>query len=328
VLRVGLETAPYIHTDDTGARHKGKNGYCPVIGNEWFTYFQSSGSKSRQNFLELLQGGSARYVLNEYAQQYLESQPLAVKYRETWVFSERLLAEGRLDWQAYLLEPGIVSAKAVQVMSEAALLGGVMSQGIQMPLRILSDGAGQFNVLWHGLCWVHSERGLRRLQGEDPQQLQNIVEMQDLLWQYYRRLQQYQPQPTRAGHLELSQEFDAIFERCYLVHDSLNAVLQGFRTHKVELLRVLDYPQFPLHNNGAETDIREDVIRRQISGGTRSDAGRKARDTFVGLKKTCRKLGISFWQYLLSRLRQDTQIPLIPDVIRSKAAGLQISAAT
>jgi hypothetical protein len=66
---------------------------------------------------------------------------------------------------------------------------------------------------------------------------------------------------------------------------------------------VLDYPGFPLHNNAAETDIREYVIRRKISGGTLSDAGRRARDTFIGLKKACRKLGISFWQFLLSRLR-------------------------
>jgi len=56
VLRAGLETAEYVHTDDTGARHEGKNGYCTVIGNEWFTYFNSSESKSRRNFLEVLQG--------------------------------------------------------------------------------------------------------------------------------------------------------------------------------------------------------------------------------------------------------------------------------
>ncbi len=42
VLRVGLETATYVHTDDTGARHQGKNGYCTVIGNQWFSYFRST----------------------------------------------------------------------------------------------------------------------------------------------------------------------------------------------------------------------------------------------------------------------------------------------
>lgn len=329
VLRVGLETAGYVHTDDTGARHQGKNGYCTVIGNEWFSYFQSSDSKSRQNFLNILQGGVVRYVLNEYAQQYLESQPLAAKYREQLTFSEEVLAEQTSDWQAYLLEKGIVSAKAVQVMSEAALLGGVMSQGINEPLRILSDGAGQFNVLCHGLCWVHAERGLRRLQGDTQQQRQNIAEMQDLLWDYYRQLQQYQQSPTTAAQTELWQTFDQVFGRCYLHHSSLNIVLNGFRIHKAELLRVLDYTQFPLHNNSAETDIREYVTRRKISGGTRSDAGRRARDTFVGLKKTCRKLGVSFWQYLLSRLRIDKQIPPLPDLLRAKAtAALQVSSAT
>jgi Transposase IS66 family len=61
VLRVGLETAGHIHTDDTGARHQGKNGYCTVIGNEWFTYFQTSESKSRLNFLGALLGGQLSY---------------------------------------------------------------------------------------------------------------------------------------------------------------------------------------------------------------------------------------------------------------------------
>ncbi len=34
VLRAGLETSPYVSVDDTGARHKAKNGYCTQIGNE------------------------------------------------------------------------------------------------------------------------------------------------------------------------------------------------------------------------------------------------------------------------------------------------------
>jgi hypothetical protein len=45
----------------------------------------------------------------------------------------------------------------------------------------------------------------------------------------------------------------------------------------------------------SETDIREYVKRRKISGGTRSEAGRRDRDTFASLKKTCRKLSVSFW---------------------------------
>ena len=57
----------------------------------------------------------------------------------------------------------------------------------------------------------------------------------------------------------------------------------------------------PLHTNGSENDIRDYVKRRKISGTTRSDLGRRCRDTVASLNKTCRKLGISFWDYLHDR---------------------------
>ncbi len=95
--------------------------------------------------------------------------------------------------------------------------------------------------------------------------------------------------------------------------------MQQFCAHKDELMRFLDSPHLPLHNNAAETDIREYVTRRKISGGTRHDNGRRVRDTFTGLKKTCRKLAYSFWQYLLSRITGDDTVPYLPDVIRARA---------
>jgi hypothetical protein len=328
VLRVGLETAIYIQTDDTGARHQGKNGYCTVIGNNWFTYFSSGASKSRRNFLEVLQGRSPRYILNEDAQQYLATQGLAAKHWARLTFSDQVLATEATAWQAYLSGLGMVSANAVRVITEAALLGGVLAQGIRDDLRILSDGAGQFNLLHHGLCWVHAERALRRLAGSTAQHRQNIAEMQDVLWTYYRQLQAYRQAPTAEAKQTLEEGFDQLFGRCYRHHASLNIVLQQFRNRKAELLRVLDCPELPLHNNASETDIREYVTRRKISGTTRSEAGRQARDTLVGLKKTCRKLGISFWQYLLSRIHGDDRIPPLPNLIQAKAVAQQVAVAT
>ena len=222
----------------------------------------------------------------------------------------------------YLQSLVIVTAQATRLVTEAALLGGVIEQGFDSHLRILSDGAGQFNILIHGLCWVHAERGLRRLQGNTKQQRQNIEQMQQLLWEYYQRLKGYQQDPTVQAKAQLEQDFDQIFGRCFLHHASLNIVLSQLRARKGELLQVLDCPQLPLHNNAAESDIREYVTRRKISGGSRSDAGRRARDTFVGIKKTCRKLGISFWHFLISRLRADGQIPPLPDVIRARTSAL------
>ena len=65
ILRVGLEVSRYMHVDDTGARHQGKNGYCTYVGNELFAYFESTGSKSRINFLEVLRGEHEDYVISD-----------------------------------------------------------------------------------------------------------------------------------------------------------------------------------------------------------------------------------------------------------------------
>ncbi len=84
---------------------------------------------------------------------------------------------------------------------------------------------------------------------------------------------------------------------------------------------MLDRPDIPLHTNGSETDIREYVKKRKVSGGTRSDQGRQCRDTFASLKKTCRKLDISFWDYLTDRLGIGNKtIPPLPDIIAERAA--------
>ena len=68
------------------------------------------------------------------------------------------------------------------------------------------------------------------------------------------------------------------------------------------MLKILNHPEIPLHTNGSENDIRCQVTRRKVSGGTRSDVGRDCRDAFLGIVKTCSKLHITFWDYLGARL--------------------------
>src|SRR6201999_3755300 len=77
VLRAGLETSPWVSVDDTGARHKAKNGFCTQIGNDWFTWFGTRSSKTRLNFLDLLRAGHTDYVVNEAAFGYMRSRGLA-----------------------------------------------------------------------------------------------------------------------------------------------------------------------------------------------------------------------------------------------------------
>ena len=121
----------------------------------------------------------------------------------------------------------------------------------------------------------------------------------------------------------LTARFDEIFteKTCFT---TLNLALKRLHENKDELLVALERPYIPLHNNLSENDIREYVMRRKRSGSTRSDEGRRCRDTLVSLKKTCRKLGISFWQYLLDRFSGSHKISKLPELIRQRASEVTV----
>ena len=63
------------------------------------------------------------------------------------------------------------------------------------------------------------------------------------------------------------------------------------------------------------------MIKRKISGGTRSDQGRECRDAFASLLLTCTKLGVSFWNYLGHRVGvPGADAPYLPDLVRTRSA--------
>ena len=317
ILRVGLKVSEHVHTDDTGARHGGKNGYCTHIGNDWFAWFQSSGSKSRVNFLELLRGGATDYELCGEALEYMLAQKLPRIVLAKLAAHEGKVFADAAAWSAFLEATGIVTARHVQIVTEGALLGAALAHGMNPNLAMISDDAGQFNVLCHALCWIHAERVLAKLVGFNDEQRQALEAVRASLWKLYRDLKAYKQAPTAKDATALSERFDALCatRTCFA---SLNHALDRMAKNKTELLRVLDRPDLPLHNNLSEGDIREYVKRRKISGGTRSEAGRRCRDTFASLKKTCRKLDVDFWAFVNDRVRQAEQIQPLGEVIEAR----------
>ena len=116
---------------------------------------------------------------------------------------------------------------------------------------------------------------------------------------------------------DLNKRFDNIFGQ-KTGYGALDMALNRILKNKSELLLVLERPDIPLHNNLSESDIREYVKKRKISGSTRSPAGRTCRDTFTSIKKTCRKLGVSFWDYLIDRIETRKNIPSLSDLMVRK----------
>ena len=177
-------------------------------------------------------------------------------------------------------------------------------------------------MLRHGLCWVHMERLIEKLIPLNARHREDIEQVRESIWKLYRDLKAYRQAPTEGQRKALTERFDELFsqhtsyatlnrllERIHQNKPELLLVLERIHQNKPELLLVLERPEVPLHTNGSERDIREYVKRRKVRGGTRSEEGRRCRDAFASLKKTWRKLGVSFWDYLLDRVRGDHRIP-------------------
>ena len=323
VLRAGLGTGRWITVDDTGARHKGANGVCTQIGNDDFAWFGTTGSKSRLNFLDLLRAGHTDYVINEAALAYMREHALAgptiIRLAE---HPEKQFADPAA-WQAHLEQLGItaltVTPNPVQIATEGALWGSIHAHAFLRDMVIVSDDAGQFDVGHHALCWVHAERLIHKLDTFTEQQRISQQRVRSLIWRFYADLKAYRANPTQRRRGQLRARFDRIFDR-RTGFVTLDRLLARLRANKAELLAVLDRPDIPLHTNGSERDIRSQVTKRRISGGTRSDIGRDCRDAFLGLAKTCAKLGIAFWDYLGSRLdiQGQSAVPPLADLVRCR----------
>jgi hypothetical protein len=316
LLPAALEVSPYVQVDDTGARHKGRNGYCTQIGNDLFASFESTNSKSRINFLEILRGPHTDYVINEVAQRYWKEQKLAAEVVGKLCQGPRQFDEAA-QWHARLKELDITAERHVPVASEGALLGSLIAHGVSTELGIVSDGAGQFDVLVHIACWIHAERPLTRMVPYSDEHRVAIEKVRHEIWELYQNLGAYRLEPTEAQRPVLEARFDELCAN-RTNFPSIDAVLKGMNSKRADLLRVLKRPEVPLHNNLSEGHMRDYVKKRKISGSTRSDSGRRARDTFASLKKTCRRLGVNFWEYLQDRLRGRGQIPPLAELIRRK----------
>jgi hypothetical protein len=319
LLTTGLAVSRHVTVDDTGTRHQGKNGYVTHIGNDFFAWFCSTESKSRINFLKLLRADHTDYRINDQALAYMAQQKLPKSPLQHLHNHCGQIYANEEQWEAHLQRLEITRARHRRIATEGALLGSILDHGFSPGLAIISDDAGQFNILLHGLCWVHAERLVHKLIPLNEAHRQDIASVRDHIWSLYAQLKEYKKHPTGESKEELQARFDAIFTQ-RTRFETLNQILKRIHRNKAELLLVLERPDVPLHTNGSEGDIRDYVKKNKVSGGTRSDTGRRCRDTFASLKKTCRKLQVSFWAYLTDRISRARVIPPLGELLELKAA--------
>lgn len=321
-----------LKTDDTGARFEKKNWFTTVIQNEFFAYFKTTPTKSRKNFLLILQQSKTQYALNKFAYDYLRSTIKSSKQEN--IISKLEKHDGKTfetlnDWEKFLdsikINKLTTGKQILRYLEEAALLGGVANSGVNLEAVLTSDNARQFKKIFgvHALCWVHMIRSISKIIPGNKEEIEELDRILDQVWTFYKNLKDYQETPDNQKISELEKKFDEIFGQSVQSQKLLEA-LNSFKEYKKELLCILKYPKTPLHNNSSESDIRPAVIKRKISGPTRSVWGRLARDIWLTIVKTCRKLGISPWVYIADRLSHNPQMMSLSEIIHQRVIAQQL----
>lgn len=295
ILTAGLEEAPYIRTDDTGEKHRHKNVYCTHIGGEHFAYYTTTSSKSRENFLKILLQGKEGYAINEAFIWHL----FQCGVEDDWLnrLEEHIGKKyhTKKGLNRLLNSLGVKSKQLRRQCLEAGLVGFISATILKPGQVLLSDRAGQFAVFDHAGCWVHMERPLRKLACATPAAEKELEEVRSAIWTLYEKAKE--AAQTQTGKAEVHTLYDQLIAM-KSISPGITEVITSFAKYREEMLKALDHPGLPLHNNDSERDIRGVAKRRNISGTTKSELGREFRDGLLTLKQTCARLGISFWAYL------------------------------
>ncbi len=186
---------------------------------------------------------------------------------------------------------------------------------------LVCDDAGEFRALTENrqLCWVHEIRHFRKLRPFYQHFRMVLDAFMDRLYRYYDELKAYRARPSPEEAERLSLAFDELFST-ETGYDALDERIRKTGKKKQALLHVLAQPEVPLENNEAERALREVVVKRKISTGTRSDQGQQAWSVMLSLLDTCRKQGVSFYQYVLDRLSGRYELPPLSALVSASAS--------
>ena len=314
VREEGIKRGLFQQIDDTGARLNGKNGYTIATCNDFFTSYHTEDSKTRMAALRALTGGKIVFVINEIALDYIDKK---VKNRSI-VNQLKELKSDRIystdDFQQEILNAPWMEDAITQwkkYVTEGSAIGAYRENFLGARSEILiCDDAPQFKDIleYLGLCLIHEERHYKKLTPKHQDFVDAVQDFREEFWNFYSALKDYKKNPMPKEKERLKTWFDTLFagDTCYY---ALNFLMKRTREKKNELLLVLKFPEVPLHNNTCELAMREKVVQRKIRGYFRSMIGARASDIFLSLMGSCRKLNISFGEYIKDRIYNRYQIP-------------------
>ncbi len=327
IVEAGLNSSAWHHMDDTGTRVNGVNQHCQVICNPLYGAYFTTARKDRLTIIDVLRNGRERiFRLNE------EALGLMVQFG----ISQRVLERvGQLpfhqDWSQEELQrrlteqiPDLASGARHRII-EAAALSAYHAESGHVRL-LVCDNAKQFQLVADelALCWVHDGRHYQSMAPCVPRHREWLEAFRKRYWDFYKQLRAYQQAPTKERPAQLREQFDELFSTV-TGYDGLDQRIAKTKADKTYLLRVLEHPEIPLHNNPAELDARTRVRKRVVSYGPRSAAGAQTWDAMETLLSTARKLGVNFFQYIRDRVCGARRMPSLAELIKQRAETMDLS---
>jgi hypothetical protein len=191
-----------------------------------------------------------------------------------------------------------------------------LEDGAKLEIPFVTDGAKQYLEVskHHAKCWIHEIRHYKKLVPFLDHHRSLLDNVMDQLWGLFDLLNRYKNHPDKSLRVVIEWKFNWLFSR-RTGYTDLDERLASTDANRDELLKVLDYPFIPIHNNAAEIAIREGVIKRKISYGTRSELGKRAWENMFSIMDTCRKQDVNFFHYLNGIFSSRDNFPRLADLI-------------
>jgi len=328
IFRAALETTPFQQIDDTTVRVNGKNQYSQIFCNPYYTAFFTVPHKNRLTILDILLCGKERtYIFDSKAFSLLSDLKVSKKVINQIrnLTDEREISEVEMQKLLEIIFPNSKKGKNTKTrIIEAAAISSYHRQ-TEIPIVniLLSDDAPQFKKLTaeQALCWIHEGRHYNRLSPIVSFNVDELKKFKTYLWDYYGDLLKYKENPKPGAAVRLSSEFDDLFST-KTGYDDLDDRIEKTKNKKEALLLVLKYPWLPLHNNDSELGARVEKRRQDVSLQTKSDKGTKAKDSFLTVTQTAKKLGVNTYKYIYDRISKTFSMPSLADLILQNSLPL------
>jgi len=317
------EVHPYYNIDATGMRVGPISCYNLCHGNDLFSFHTTVIDRGRHEAIKsLIMTNDPIYILNDAAFEWIKSRSILNK-KQLEKLKEKIsndhLSSSQIEY--IVLNLDVRDKKDSNVVKTGALLSSLKTiYKNLMPEVLVSDAAGEYKEILsaHQECWIHELRHYREIRICSEYVREELDLFFEKAWDLFDLMESYKFYPTIDLRKKIESDFDLIFKKEYNSF-MVNHCRANTLSRREGLLRFLDHPLIPIHNNQAESYIREKVIRRKISGGHKNDRGAAAGNMWISLYQTVRKNGLSFFLYLQDRFKDLNKIAQLPVIIASRA---------